>query len=86
MLRLFGFPPRTATPSPLGRPRPSRPPVLQWPPRALLLPIDNAPKNAMPGLTCWMGKDLHSQLNHTVRIMPDGPWDGFYLAYIAKPQ
>ncbi len=53
---------------------------------ALLLPIDNAPKNAMPGLIRWMGKDLHSQLNHTVRIMPDGPWDGFYLAYIAKPQ
>ena len=53
---------------------------------ALLLPIDNAPENSISGLTHWLGRDLASEMSRSVRIMPDGPWDGFYLARITKPQ
>jgi 16S rRNA (cytosine1407-C5)-methyltransferase len=53
---------------------------------AMLLPIANAPENSLSGLTQWMTKDLDSQLSRSLRITPKGPWDGFYLARIAKPQ
>ena len=53
---------------------------------AMLLPIANAPENSLSGLTQWMTKDLDSQLSRSLRITPKGPWDGFYLAHIAKPQ
>ena len=53
---------------------------------AMLLAIANPPENSSSGLTQWMGKDLDAQLGHSLRITPKGPWDGFYLAHIAKPQ
>ena len=53
---------------------------------AMLLAIANPPENSSSGLTQWMGKDLDAQLGHSLRITPKGPWDGFYLAQIAKPQ
>ena len=53
---------------------------------ALLLPIANAPKNMRSGLTRWMGRELNPMLTCSLRIIPKGPWDGFYLALIEKPQ
>jgi 16S rRNA (cytosine1407-C5)-methyltransferase len=53
---------------------------------ARLLPIADAPKHTRSGLTRWMGKELNSMLTYSLRIIPKGPWDGFYLALIEKPQ
>ena len=44
---------------------------------AQLLPIENAPQNSVPGLTHWSGKSLSSQLQQSLRILPNGIWDGF---------
>ena len=53
---------------------------------AQLLPIDGAPHNSLSGLTHWAGKDLRPELAYSRRILPNGIWDGFYLARIAKPE
>lgn len=37
-----------------------------------------------PGLTHWDGKDLHPDLAGSVRILPDGQMDGFYLCKLTK--
>ena len=52
---------------------------------AQLLPIENLPQHSVPGLTHWSGKSLSSQLQQSRRILPNGIWDGFYLARIIKP-
>jgi 16S rRNA (cytosine1407-C5)-methyltransferase len=52
---------------------------------ARVLPADCSLHNSQAGLSHWRGKDLHSDLSLTVRIIPDGVWDGFYLARITKP-
>ena len=52
---------------------------------AQLLPIENPPQHSVPGLTHWSGKSLSSQLQQSRRILPNGIWDGFYLARIIKP-
>ncbi|MEE6246559.1 MAG: RsmB/NOP family class I SAM-dependent RNA methyltransferase, partial [Pseudomonadota bacterium] len=52
---------------------------------AQLLPIENLPQHSVPGLTHWSGKSLSSQLQQSRRILPNGIWDGFYLARIVKP-
>ena len=52
---------------------------------AQLMPIAEYPPNSMPGLTQWLGKLLNENLALTLRVLPDGPWDGFYVAKIFKP-
>jgi|TARA_B110000971_G_scaffold220234_1_gene263260 16S rRNA (cytosine1407-C5)-methyltransferase len=52
---------------------------------AQLAPIEDCPPNSMPGLTHWLGKTLNENLALTLRVLPDGPWDGFYVAKIFKP-
>ena len=52
---------------------------------AQLMPIVEYPPNSMPGLTQWLGKVLNENLALTLRVLPDGPWDGFYVAKIFKP-
>jgi len=39
----------------------------------------------LPGLSRWRGKSLSAELVHSVRILPNPVWDGFYLAVLAKP-
>lgn len=41
-------------------------------------------ENIQDGLTSWQDKKLHSVLADTLRILPDGLMDGFYLAKILK--
>lgn len=53
---------------------------------AQLLPIEGCPPNSAAGLVHWAGKDLLPELHLSCRIVPNGVWDGFYLALIAKPQ
>lgn len=43
-------------------------------------PLDNI----QDGLTSWQDKELSSELADTLRILPDGLMDGFYLAKIRK--
>ena len=38
-----------------------------------------------PGLTSWRRKRLPADLAGTLRIFPDAPWDGFYIARLKKP-
>jgi tRNA (cytosine49-C5)-methyltransferase len=52
---------------------------------AQLLAVDTAIDNVLPGLTQWRGRSLHADLERSVRVIPDGVWDGFYLARIKKP-
>jgi NOL1/NOP2/sun family putative RNA methylase len=51
---------------------------------AQLLPIERQPANAITGLTQWRNKGS-PELAKCVRIVPDGTWDGFFLARICKP-
>lgn len=44
------------------------------------LPLDNA----VAGLTAWAGRDLAPALKGTVRILPDGLMEGFYVARLRK--
>lgn len=41
-------------------------------------------ENIQDGLTFWQGKELSGELADTLRILPDGLMDGFYLAKIRK--
>ena len=43
------------------------------------------PSHSIAGLNHWRGKDLIADLSATVRVLPHGVWDGFYLARISKP-
>jgi 16S rRNA C967 or C1407 C5-methylase (RsmB/RsmF family) len=52
---------------------------------AQIMPIPEYPENSMPGLTQWLGKGLNENLALTLRVLPAGPWDGFYVAKIFKP-
>lgn len=52
---------------------------------AQILPITVYPPNSMSGLTRWQGKGLNEDLALTLRVLPAGPWDGFYVAKIFKP-
>lgn len=38
-----------------------------------------------PGLTRWRGRQLPDVLAGTLRVFPDPPWDGFYIARVRKP-
>ena len=58
---------------------------------AQLLPLLDALPDTMPdgrllpGLTAWSGRGLPEVLAHTARVVPDGLWNGFYLALLNKP-
>jgi 16S rRNA (cytosine1407-C5)-methyltransferase len=52
---------------------------------AQIMPIAEYPSNSMPGLTQWLGKELNENLALTLRVLPAGSWDGFYVAKIFKP-
>ncbi len=53
---------------------------------AKLLPVADCPDHALAGLTVWDGKPLGGNLALTVRLLPQHPWEGFFLARIQKPQ
>jgi 16S rRNA (cytosine1407-C5)-methyltransferase len=40
--------------------------------------------NQQPGLTRWAGKELNPDLAKSIRILPDGIMDGFYLCKLKK--
>jgi 16S rRNA (cytosine1407-C5)-methyltransferase len=50
---------------------------------AELLPVERCPPNAVPGVTTWR-KRGRLELARCVRIVPDGVWDGFFIARIKK--
>ena len=52
---------------------------------AQLLTVNAVPSNSIPGVTAW-GKQSEATLAKCVRILPDGPWDGFFLARLRKPE
>ena len=57
---------------------------------ARIAPLDvgtgaELPVNRLAGLTAWSGKALAETLAGTLRIVPQPPWDGFYIAAIEKP-
>ncbi len=55
-------------------------------PEAELLPIEFPFDNWQPGLTEWNNKALPESLTHTRRILPNGLFDGFFIARIFKPK
>lgn len=46
--------------------------------------VDLPLANAVAGLTAWGGRDLDPALEGTVRILPDGLMEGFYVARLRK--
>lgn len=52
---------------------------------AQLQPLESALPQHLPGVTTWQGKPLHPELVHTIRVIPDTVWDGFYVALLTKP-
>ncbi|GIR63487.1 MAG: hypothetical protein CM15mP68_1530 [Pseudomonadota bacterium] len=51
---------------------------------AQLLPIENLPQHSVPGLRTGQEKFVITT-QQSRRILPNGIWDGFYLARIIKP-
>ena len=39
----------------------------------------------IPALTVWEGKALDDALALAIRVLPQPPWDGFFLAALEKP-
>lgn len=52
---------------------------------AEVLPFNVDLLHTMPGLTEYRGKSLQPSLAETLRILPEGMWDGFYIAKLKKP-
>jgi 16S rRNA (cytosine1407-C5)-methyltransferase len=48
--------------------------------------IDLPLENIQSGITHWEGKGLHPDVARSVRILPDGQMDGFYLCKLVKRQ
>ena len=48
-------------------------------------PISLHPGNRIAGVTAFNGRSLAEDLVHTLRIVPDSVWDGFYIAALRKP-
>jgi 16S rRNA (cytosine1407-C5)-methyltransferase len=46
--------------------------------------VDLSLSNASPGLTSWGRRSLAPELERTVRLLPDGAMEGFYLARLRK--
>ncbi|KIH76491.1 16S rRNA (cytosine1407-C5)-methyltransferase [Geoalkalibacter ferrihydriticus] len=51
---------------------------------AVIVPWTPAIDNLQAGLTSWQGKELRPEVANTLRVLPDGMMDGFYLAKIRK--
>lgn len=47
-------------------------------------PLDLGLANSLPGLTSWGNRRLNASLSGTVRILPDGAMEGFYVARLRK--
>ena len=47
--------------------------------------LADVPANTIAGLNHWKGKALSGSLAQTLRVVPDGIWDGFYVARLRKP-
>lgn len=56
--------------------------LLNAEPAARLLPLNHTPGRS--GLRSWAGRDLKDSLDGCRRILPDGTYDGFFLARIGK--
>ncbi|MEM7100727.1 MAG: RsmB/NOP family class I SAM-dependent RNA methyltransferase [Pseudomonadota bacterium] len=52
---------------------------------AQLLPIEKEQEHFLDGITQRGRKALPQSLKSTLRILPHGVWDGFYLAQVKKP-
>lgn len=48
-------------------------------------PLELTQDHFLPGMTTWRNKALHPDLGTTLRILPHGVWDGFYMARLKKP-
>ena len=51
---------------------------------AIIEPVAPLLSHFRPGLTTWSNKNLPDALSTTARILPQGVWDGFYVAKIRK--
>ncbi|PWG64848.1 RsmB/NOP family class I SAM-dependent RNA methyltransferase [Spiribacter halobius] len=49
-----------------------------------VLPLGELPCATRPGLTEWEGRRYHPDLRHAARILPQGPWEGFFIALLEK--
>lgn len=49
-----------------------------------VVPLPTLPCAALPGRTQWQGRHYHPMLRHAARILPRGPWEGFFLALLEK--
>ncbi|MCX7673048.1 MAG: RsmB/NOP family class I SAM-dependent RNA methyltransferase [Thiobacillaceae bacterium] len=58
--------------------------LLERHPEAEILPIAPRPPAGVPGLTAWAGRSFPADLRQTMRILPQPPFTGFYLALLRK--
>lgn len=49
-----------------------------------VLPLELEIENARPGLEGWQKKRFREDVSHTKRILPDGLYDGFFVASLRK--
>lgn len=49
-----------------------------------VLPLPELPCAVRPGRLEWQGRQYDPQLRHAARILPDGPWEGFFIALLEK--
>ena len=53
---------------------------------AIIEDIDTELENTHPGLKTWGKRTLSQTLERTLRVLPAGPWDGFFIAKLSKPE
>ena len=58
--------------------------LLRAEPGADIEPIEVADVPTGSGLTSWQDKALDGRLEHSVRVLPDELWDGFFLCRLRK--
>ncbi len=49
-----------------------------------VLPVELPGLTLVGGLEAWQNKKFSPQVAHTVRIIPDGLWEGFFIARLRK--
>lgn len=49
-----------------------------------IVPLGELPCGSLPGCTEWDGRRFDPQLQGTARIVPQGPWEGFFVALLEK--
>lgn len=49
-----------------------------------VVPLAELPCSALPGRSEWQGRRYHPDLRHAARILPQGAWEGFFIALLEK--